>query len=73
MKRIMHIRPVSAASAEKARERVDDLVKPIGSLGLLEEYAVRMAGIFGKMNLTGMKKAVAVFAADNGVWYEGMT
>jgi nicotinate-nucleotide--dimethylbenzimidazole phosphoribosyltransferase len=69
----MHIRPVSAASAEKARERVDDLVKPIGSLGLLEEYAVRMAGIFGKMNLTGMKKAVAVFAADNGVWDEGIT
>ena len=52
---------------------MDDLVKPIGSLGLLEEYAVRLAGIFGKTNVAGLKKAVAVFAADNGVWDEGIT
>ena len=57
MKRINHIKPASKAAAEKARERVDNLVKPIGSLGLLEEYAVRLAGIFGKTSLTGLKKA----------------
>ncbi len=73
MKRIMHIKPVSQAAAEKARARVNDLVKPLGSLGLLEEYAVRLASIFGKTNVTGLKKAVAVFAADNGVWDEGIT
>jgi len=73
VKRIMHIKPVSSAAAEKARERVDSLVKPLGSLGLLEEYAVRLAGIYGKTSLTGLKKAVAVFAADNGVWDEGIT
>jgi nicotinate-nucleotide--dimethylbenzimidazole phosphoribosyltransferase len=69
----MHIKPVSGVAAEKAREHVDNLVKPIGSLGLLEEYAVRLASIFGKTSLTGLKKAVAVFAADNGVWDEGIT
>jgi len=73
VKRIMHIRPVSQAAADKARVRVDDLIKPFGSLGLLEEYAVRLAAIFGKTNIAGMKKAVAVFAADNGVWDEGIT
>lgn len=73
MKRIMHIKPTTKAAADKAREHVDNLVKPIGSLGLLEEYAVQLAGIFGKTTLTGLKKAVAVFAADNGVWDEGIT
>ena len=42
MKRIINIKPVSQAAAEKAKARVDNLVKPIGSLGLLEEYAVRL-------------------------------
>lgn len=73
VKRIMHIKDVSESVALKAREHVDNLVKPIGSLGLLEDYAVQLAGIFGKMSLTGLKKAVAVFAADNGVWDEGIT
>ena len=73
MKRIMNIRPVSTMAADKARERVDGLVKPIGSLGRLEDYAVRLAAIFGKTNLPPLKKAIAVFAADNGVWDEGIS
>lgn len=73
MKRIMNIRPASAAAAEKARERVDGMVKPIGSLGQLENYAVKLAAIFGKTSLPPLKKAVAVFAADNGVWDEGIS
>jgi nicotinate-nucleotide--dimethylbenzimidazole phosphoribosyltransferase len=73
VKRIMNIRPASAAAAEKARERVDGMVKPIGSLGQLENYAVKLAAIFGKTSLPPLKKAVAVFAADNGVWDEGIS
>jgi len=73
VKRIMNIRPVSTMAADKARERVDGLVKPIGSLGRLEDYAVRLAAIFGKTNLPPLKKAIAVFAADNGVWDEGIS
>jgi nicotinate-nucleotide--dimethylbenzimidazole phosphoribosyltransferase len=69
----MNIRPASAAAAGKARERVDSLVKPIGSLGQLEDYAVKLAAIFGKTSLPVLRKAVAVFAADNGVWDEGIT
>lgn len=73
MKRIMNIKHISEAAAGKARERVDGLVKPIGSLGQLEDYAVRLAGIFGKTTLPPLKKAIAVFAADNGVWDEGIS
>lgn len=73
MKRIINIKHPSAAAMEKARQRVRELVKPIGSLGLLEDYAVKLCGIFGKMSFPPMKKAVAVFAADNGVWDEGYT
>ncbi len=73
MKRIMNIKHISEAAVQKARERVDGLVKPIGSLGQLEDYAVRLAGIFGKPALPPLKKAIAVFAADNGVWDEGIS
>ena len=73
MKRIIHIKHPSDAAKAKAKDRVDSLVKPIGSLGLLEEYAVKLAGIYGKWDMPATKKAVAVFAADNGVWEEGIT
>ena len=73
MKRIMNIRHISEAAVQKARERVDGLVKPIGSLGQLEDYAVKLAGIFGKPAPPPLKKAIAVFAADNGVWDEGIS
>lgn len=73
MKRIINIKKPSAAAMEKASARVKNLVKPIGSLGLLEDYAVKLSGIFGKTNMFPLKKAVAVFAADNGVWDEGIT
>ena len=73
MKRIINIKKPSVAAMEKAQQRVKNLVKPIGSLGALEDYAVKLSGIFGKTSFPPMKKAVAVFAADNGVWDEGYT
>ena len=73
MKRIFDIKGTSEAATDKARQRVKNLVKPIGSLGLLEDYAVKLSGIFGKTNFPPMKKGIAVFAADNGVWDEGYT
>ena len=73
MKRIMNIKHISESAVQKARERVDGLVKPLGSLGQLEDYAVKLAGIFGKTALPPLKKAIAVFVADNGVWDEGIS
>lgn len=56
-----------------ARERVDSLSKPLGSLGRLEEYAVQLAGIRGHMGGSLTKRCVLVFAADNGIYEESIT
>ena len=73
MKRILNIQHPSSSARSAARERVDSLVKPVGSLGELEDYAVKLSGIMGTVRFPTLKKAVAVFAADNGVWDEGIT
>lgn len=66
--------PQTDKSAEKsARKQIDGLSKPIGSLGRLEEYAVKLAGIRGRVGGSLGKKAVLVFAADNGVHAAGIT
>lgn len=56
MKRIINIKQPSGGAKKAAKERIDSLVKPIGSLGLLEEYAVKLAGIFGKTSIPEPKK-----------------
>jgi nicotinate-nucleotide--dimethylbenzimidazole phosphoribosyltransferase len=52
---------------------LDSLVKPIGSLGRLEDFAIKLSGITGQMHNDLAKKAIVVFGADNGVWDEGIT
>jgi nicotinate-nucleotide--dimethylbenzimidazole phosphoribosyltransferase len=48
------------------------LLKPVGSLGTLEEIAVQLAGITGEMYPDISKKAVLQFVADHGVFAEGV-
>ena len=61
-----------AAMAQAARRQAE-LAKPPGSLGKLEEYAVRLAGLTGQVCPTADVCRVAVFAADNGVVAEGVS
>lgn len=56
-----------------ARERQDQLTKPRGSLGRLEELAVQLAGITGKVQPSLPRKTVVVMAADHGVCVEGVS
>jgi len=59
---------------DDAREHDRRLTKPPGSLGQLEECAVRLAGIAGTSPPpVPAPAAVAVFAADHGVVAEGVT
>lgn len=51
----------------QCRRRLDTLLKPPGSLGRLEEYAVRLAGIRRRIGGRLRHKAVLVFAADHGL------
>lgn len=61
------------AAANAARLRQERLTKPPGSLGRLEELAVRVAAIQGKSRPEVADKAVFVMAADHGVAREGVS
>lgn len=69
--------PATAAAAAVARHQAEDLLarltKPAGSLGALEELAVRLAGIERRCPPEPWPGAVAVFAADHGVVASGVT
>ncbi len=67
------IQPLDAAAMQAARERQAQLAKPPGSLGRLEELAVRVAGITGQSRPRFPHKAVIVLAADHGVAVEGVS
>jgi len=56
----------------KARARLDNLAKPPGSLGKLEDIAVKLAGIGGRMFYDSGKRCVVIMASDNGVVEEGI-
>jgi len=57
----------------EARNRLNSLFKPPGSLGKLETMAIQIAGITGKVNNSFSKKLIIVMAADNGVTEEGVS
>jgi nicotinate-nucleotide--dimethylbenzimidazole phosphoribosyltransferase len=58
---------------KKAAAYQDSLVKPIGSLGVLEDLSIQMAGITGKLQNSFEKKCTLVMAADNGIHEEGVS
>lgn len=67
------IRSLDSPAMEQARARQQQLTKPAGSLGQLEEVAIQMAGITRQSMPTVKRKAVIVMAADHGVTAEGVS
>jgi len=67
------IKGISDQWIDKAKKRLDNLVKPKGSLGRLEEFAARIVAIKEQETLSLGKKAVFVFAGDHGVVEEGIS
>ena len=57
---------------DKAQARLDNLVKPPGSLGELETIAIKLAGISGETYYDTKKRCVIIMASDNGVVAEGV-
>jgi len=72
-KTLNSVKPANEASMTQARARLDNLAKPIGSLGKLEDIAAKMAGITGKIHNKINKKCIIVMCADNGVVEEGVS
>jgi len=68
------IAPLDPVVVAEARDRQDRLTKPRGSLGALEDVAVRLAGLAGQCPPPMPEPAaVAVFAADHGVHAQGVS
>jgi nicotinate-nucleotide--dimethylbenzimidazole phosphoribosyltransferase len=67
------IEPLDQAAMAAARAHQDDLTKPPGSLGRLEEVAVQLAGIRRRDAEPLGPSAVLVCAADHGVAAEGVS
>ncbi len=67
------IKPLDESALMMAAERLDKLIKPIGSLGRLEKLAVKISGITGGINNSIKKKCIIVMASDNGICEEGVS
>jgi nicotinate-nucleotide--dimethylbenzimidazole phosphoribosyltransferase len=70
---IQNIKPINFKLMERAQEKLDDLTKPLGSLGKLEDFARRIAGISGTLCPTIKRKVIFVMAGDHGVAEEGVS
>jgi nicotinate-nucleotide--dimethylbenzimidazole phosphoribosyltransferase len=71
---IAAIAPLDAAAVAAARERQGRLTKPPGSLGVLEDVSVQLAGLAGQCPPPLPEPAaVAVFAGDHGVHAQGVS
>ena len=58
---------------DEAQKRLDNLTKPQGSLGRLEELAKQIVGITGKETPKLKNKVIFTLAADHGVAEEGVS
>jgi len=67
------IGPLDLSAMKKVQERLDQLTKPQGSLGRLEDLAVQLGGIRGEFFPPGTRKKVVIMAADHGVTQEGVS
>lgn len=66
--------PRSAAAEAAARARLDTLVKPLGSLGRLEDLAAWLAGAQDRCPPAPLDRiTTVVFAGDHGVAREGVS
>jgi len=70
---ISKIKPLDKEAMEKARQRLDNLTKPVGSLGKLEEIAEKISGIRGSLAAVIKEKLIFVLTGDHGVVTEGVS
>lgn len=70
---LKRIKPLNTEVAVKAKKTLDEKMKPLGSLGKLEELAIQISGITGRLDNTILKKLHLVASADNGIVEEGVS
>ncbi len=67
------IKPLDKNAMKLAKERQDFLTKPQGSLGILEELSIKVAGVTGDPRPTIKDKVIITMAGDHGVVEEGVS
>lgn len=67
------IEPLYEDAMARSRQRMDNLIKPKGSLGRLEDIAIHVAGILGEVKPKVHKKAVVVMVGDHGIVKRGVS
>jgi nicotinate-nucleotide--dimethylbenzimidazole phosphoribosyltransferase len=72
-KTLAKIGDLNQSVIEEIRQHQNNLSKPQGSLGVLEEISIQLGGITGNKFPTITKKAVVVMAGDHGVVAEGVS
>ena len=70
---LSEITPLYDVPMREAKARQAALAKPPGSLGLLEDLSVQLAGITGQVKNEVSHTRIYVLAADNGVVCEGVS
>ncbi len=73
MKRTDRIFPLDENAIRYARNHWNSIGKPLHSLGVLEDYIIKIAGMTGSPDVKINKRCAVVFCADNGVVCEGVT
>ncbi|MDX9916962.1 MAG: nicotinate-nucleotide--dimethylbenzimidazole phosphoribosyltransferase [Gudongella sp.] len=66
------IKSPDTSSMSVARDKWNNIAKPIGSLGNFEDIVVKLSGIYGSTNFNIDKRALIVMCADNGVLAQGV-
>ena len=70
---IQAIKPLDEGAMQAARQRQDELTKPQGALGRIEDISIQIAGITGNPRPKIQDKAIIVMAADHGVVASGVS
>jgi len=70
---ITQVSEPNGAAMEMARSRQQELTKPVGALGILEELSAQLAGMTGQLQPLLTPRTVIVCAGDHGVTAEGVS
>ncbi len=70
---VRQIGPLDETAARAARARQDELTKPQGSLGRLEELSIQFAGITRQPRPRFQQPVVITMAADHGIARQGVS
>jgi len=67
------VKGINQNSRVGAEERQSQLTKPLGSLGHLEQIAIRLAAMQGVERPSAERVQISIFAADHGIATEGVS